>query len=104
MRIVFAAVVTVLIAGISVVCSAQSTLQLPVDVLYGYQICTGTYALCAASTCTPNDNMITVNVAGGGTAQFPEASCTCPVYNGPAIADVNGGNMRGSCAAPGPGQ
>jgi hypothetical protein len=102
MRIVFAAAVTVLIAGISAVCSAQLGLQLPVDSLYGYQICNGSYALCAASTCTPDGNMITVNVAGGGTAQFPEATCTCPVYNGPAIADVNGGNMHGSCTAPGP--
>jgi hypothetical protein len=94
----------VLIAGIAVNGRAQTVLQLPVDFLYGYQICTGQYALCAASTCTPNGQMITVNVAGGGTAQFPEAACTCPVYNGSAIADVNGGNMHGSCTVPGPGQ
>lgn len=104
MRIVFAAAATMLIAAMSVVCSAQSTLDLPIDVLYGYQICTGPYALCAASTCTGDGKMIAVNVAGGGTAQFPEATCTCPVYNGTALADVNGGNMHGSCAAPGPGQ
>jgi hypothetical protein len=104
MRIVLAAAVTVLIAGIAVNGKAQTVLQPPVDFLYGYQICTGQYALCAASTCTPNSQMITVNVAGGGTAQFPEAACTCPVYNGSAIADVNGGNMHGSCAVPAPGQ
>ena len=66
----------------------------------GYRICVGPYALCAASTCTPTGNTIDVNVAGGGTASFPEVSCTCPVYNGPAIADIYGGNMQGSCAPP----
>jgi hypothetical protein len=70
----------------------------------GYQVCLGQYALCAASTCTPTGNTIQVNVAGGGTASFPEVKCTCPVYNGPAIADVNGGNMQGSCAPPGDNQ
>ena len=74
-------------------------------VLQGYQVCKGDqYALCAASTCTPTGNMITVNVSGGGTAQFPEASCTCPVLNEPAIADIFGGNMQGSCATPGKGK
>jgi len=72
-----------------------------VDLLYGLQICEGQYALCAASTCTPTGGMIEVNVAGGGTASFPEAACTCPIFSGPAIADPNGGNMLGSCKAPG---
>jgi hypothetical protein len=67
----------------------------------GYQICVGPYALCAASTCTPTGNTIDVNVAGGGTASFPEVKCTCPVYDGPAIADIYGGNMQGSCTPPG---
>lgn len=104
MRIVFAAALTMVIAGIAVVSSAQPTAEQPIDILYGYQICTGSYALCAASTCAPDGATITVNVAGGGTAQFPEATCTCPIYSGTAIADVNGGNMHGSCAPPGPGQ
>ena len=39
-----------------------------------------------------------------GTASFPEASCLCPLVNGPALADVTGGNMQGSCAPPGKGQ
>ncbi|MGO9602725.1 MAG: hypothetical protein ACLQAT_04860 [Candidatus Binataceae bacterium] len=73
-------------------------------IIYGYQICRGQYALCAASTCTLTGGTISVHVAGGGMASFPEASCTCPVYNGPAIADVTGGNMQGSCDAPGKGQ
>ena len=73
----------------------------------GVQICTGEYALCASSTCTPvlntdgSPKLITVNVQGGGTAQYPEMSCTCPIKTGPAIADVQGGNMTGSCVAPG---
>jgi len=48
--------------------------------------------------------MIQVNVAGGGTALFPEASCKCPVYTGAAIADPDGGNMKGTCEPPGPGR
>jgi hypothetical protein len=72
--------------------------------IYGELVCTGEFALCAAAICTPTSGTIEVNVAGGGTASFPAATCTCPVYNGPAIADVNGGNMQGSCAPPGPGQ
>jgi hypothetical protein len=74
------------------------------SILYGYRICRTTYALCAASTCTPTGGTIEVNVAGGGTASFPEAACTCPVYAGPAIADLHGGNMQGSCKSPGKGQ
>ena len=72
----------------------------------GVTTCTGEFALCAASTCTPvldsqgNPKMIQVRVAGGGLASYPEMSCTCPILKGKAIADVNSGNMRGSCAAP----
>jgi len=79
-----------------------------VDNLYGYQLCpaqgAAPYALCESSICTPTGRMITVNKAGGGTAQFPEASCTCPILSGQALADVNGGNMQGSCDQPGPKQ
>ncbi len=67
------------------------------------RICSGYYALCAASTCTPTGKMINVNVSGGGVAKFPEAECTCPIELGEAIADVNGGNMSGSCKPPGEG-
>jgi hypothetical protein len=83
---------------------AQTTPGDIIYVLYGLQICRGEYALCEASTCTPDGKTIEVNVAGGGKASFPEASCTCPVFDGPAIADLNGGNMRGSCERPGKGQ
>lgn len=69
-----------------------------------FRICGGYYALCAASTCKPTGKMITVNVNGGGTAQYPEAVCTCPIESGEAIADVTGGNMRGSCKPPGEGE
>lgn len=76
-----------------------------VNVLYGLRICKGPYALCAASTCTPTGGTIDVNTANGpATATFPAAACTCPVFDGPAIADVNGGNMQGDCKAPGKGQ
>ena len=72
----------------------------------GVTTCSGEFALCAASTCTPvldsqgQQKMIQVRVAGGGLASYPEMSCTCPILKGKAIADVNSGNMRGSCAAP----
>jgi hypothetical protein len=67
---------------------------------HDYQFCNGYFALCAASTCTPTGKTITVNVTGGGTAIFPEAVCTCPIVSGVAIADVNAGNMQGSCEPP----
>jgi len=69
-----------------------------------YKICHQEFALCAASPATLTGKKITVNVEGGGTAQFAEAVAVCPVLHGPAIADVAGGNMKGSCDQPGPGQ
>jgi hypothetical protein len=69
-----------------------------------FKLCSGYYALCAASTCTPTGKTITVNVSGGGTAKYPEAECTCPIESGQAIADVVGGNMGGSCKPAGEGQ
>ena len=67
---------------------------------HDFKICEGDFALCAASTCQPSGGQITVNVIGGGTATFPEYNCTCPIFDGPAIADLNGGNMHGSCTPP----
>ena len=64
-----------------------------------YQICNGQFALCAASSATLTGKTISVRTATG-TAQFPEAVAVCPVLTGKAIADVAGGNMRGSCDAP----
>lgn len=65
-----------------------------------YKLCFGYYALCDASTCTPTGGTVTVNVIGGGTAEFPEADCVCPILYGSATADLNGGQMSGSCAPP----
>ena len=31
------------------------------------------------------------------TGPYPEVVCTCPILNGPAIADTSMGNMKGSC-------
>lgn len=56
-------------------------------------ICTGNYALCAASTCEPTGNMMTTN--DGKT--YPEMRCTCPVLNGLSIADTSEGLMQGTC-------
>ena len=66
-----------------------------------YQVCTGEFAFCGASSALPTGKTITVNTPTG-TAQFNEAIAQCPVMNGPAIADVLGGNMKGSCEASAP--
>jgi hypothetical protein len=67
---------------------------------HDFTICEGHFALCAASTCQPTGGSINVNVIGGGTATFQEYKCTCPILDGPSIADLNGGNMHGSCTPP----
>ena len=64
-----------------------------------FQICEGEFALCAASGGTLTGKTITVN-----GKEFPEVMAVCPILHGPAIADVTGGNMKGSCAAPSKGQ
>ncbi len=65
------------------------------------RFCNAYFALCDASTCKPTGKTVTVNVTGGGTAEFPEADCTCPIVYGRAVADLNGGDMQGSCKPPG---
>jgi hypothetical protein len=67
---------------------------------HDFKVCEGQFALCAASTCQATGGSITVNVTSGGTASFPEYNCTCPILSGPAIADLTGGNMQGSCEPP----
>jgi len=74
------------------------------EALPDFQFCTGYFALCAASTCTPTGKQIAVNKPDGTTQNFPEADCTCPVILGTSIANLSGGNMQGSCEPPGPGQ
>jgi hypothetical protein len=59
-------------------------------------ICPNDFALCSASTCVATGGEITLN--DGRT--LPAASCTCPVLPGPSIADLNAGNMQGSCTPP----
>jgi len=56
-------------------------------------ICSGNYALCAASTCEPTGKTMVTN--DGKT--YPEMVCTCPVLNGPSIADLSAGQMKGTC-------
>lgn len=64
-----------------------------------FAICKGEFALCAASSAKLTGNTIMV----GGTS-FREAVAVCPVLTGESIADLSGGNMKGSCDAPGKGQ
>ncbi len=56
-------------------------------------ICKGKFALCAASTCVKTGKMITTN---NGTS-YPEVACKCPVLEGPSIAVLDMGVMKGSC-------
>jgi hypothetical protein len=56
-------------------------------------ICTGNFALCAASTCEPTGKTMTTN--DGNT--YPEMLCTCPVLNGASIAELTMGQMQGTC-------
>lgn len=56
-------------------------------------VCNGKFALCAASTCAKTGKTITTN--NGVT--YPEVVCKCPVLEGPSIADLNAGVMKGSC-------
>lgn len=58
----------------------------------GFRFCPGDFALCAASICTPTGGTIEVKTATG-TAFFDEAQCTCPIFPGPSIGDVSGGNI-----------
>ena len=50
----------------------------------GLTICTGEFALCAASTCkpvmNPDGTQKTIQTA---TGPYPEVVCTCPILNGP---------------------
>lgn len=64
-----------------------------------FSTCEGEFAFCGASPATPTGRLITVRTASG-TAQFREAVAVCPVMKGTALADLNGGNMKGRCKAP----
>ena len=61
-------------------------------ILDGVRQCPGDFALCAASICTPTGEQIAVKTATG-TAFFDEAKCICPIFPGPSIGDVTGGNI-----------
>ena len=67
----------------------------------GITICTGEYALCAASTCKPvlNKDGTPKMITGNNSVAYPEVECKCPILNGSAIADTSAGNMKGSCTA-----
>ena len=88
-RIGFPLLLTLLCLSADAVVAAQQ--------ITDFRFCPGQFALCAASICTPTGNTIKVN---GSNQQFDEADCLCPVFTGLSVADVKGGNMQGSCAAP----
>lgn len=56
-------------------------------------ICSGKYALCAASTCKLTGKTIKTNDG----KSYPEVVCTCPVLEGKSIADTTAGVMKGTC-------
>jgi hypothetical protein len=62
-------------------------------------VCQNTeFALCAASTCTATGGTIKDNQGMSHKA----VSCVCPILTGNNIADLNGGNMQGSCTSSDP--
>lgn len=78
-------------------------------------LCPGEYAYCGASTCKPTGRKIKVKVDGGKkTKEYDESECKCPIItkemayqNGVellGLAALEEGNMKGSCARPGPGK
>ena len=98
-RAAFVLLLTLLCLSTATVVAAQDAGQFqdPDRNRTGFQFCTGKYALCAASTCTPTGNKINVN---GSNIPFDEADCLCPVLDGVSVADVNGGTMKGDCKPP----
>lgn len=73
-------------------------------IVEGFRTCPGDYALCAASICAETGATIEVNTVTG-TASFDEAECICPIFSGPALGDIGGGNMGrplgpGNCSPP----
>lgn len=56
------------------------------------------FALCAASTCVATGGFVRDNQG----MKHPAVSCECPVLEGDNIADLNGGNMKGSCTSSDP--
>src|SRR5215510_5878723 len=65
----------------------------------GFRLCPGDFTLCAASICTPTGQKIKVKCEADepncvdGIASFDEAQCICPIFPGPSIGDVSGGNI-----------
>jgi len=56
------------------------------------------FALCAASTCTATGGFVKNNQG----KKYPAVSCECPILMGDNVADLNGGNMKGSCTSSDP--
>lgn len=82
--------------GMSELQSAADMLNAPaVAKRSGLTFCHGDFALCAASSCMSTGGKIKVN-----GKNFPAALCECPILNGWSIADLNSGNMTGSCDPP----
>src|SRR5216684_739437 len=66
-----------LVVGLIVAASFGTALAQSDPVQHEFRICLGDFALCAASTCTPDGKKIAVN---GTTTLFDEAQCTCPIF------------------------
>jgi hypothetical protein len=56
------------------------------------------FALCAASTCVATGGMVKNNQG----KKYPAVACECPILVGDNVADLNGGNMKGSCTSSNP--
>jgi hypothetical protein len=62
-------------------------------------ICQDTeFALCAASTCVATGGFVRNNQG----KKYPAVSCECPIIMGDNVAELNDGNMKGSCTSSDP--
>src|SRR5580658_5755856 len=62
-------------------------------------ICQNTeFALCAASTCVATGGFVKNNQG----KKYPAVSCECPIIMGDNVAELNDGNMKGSCTSSDP--
>src|SRR5579862_4382387 len=89
------------ITMMAIVCAMMLFAAGPADASSKRQltVCQNTeFALCAASTCVATGGFVRNNQG----KKYPAVSCECPIVTGDNVADLNGGNMQGSCTSSNP--
>lgn len=74
---------TVLLIGLGVSIVSGPPRSVADEAGHDFQICKGRYALCAASTCKPTGNSITVNVIGAAPHLFRNMTAPVRSLTGP---------------------